>query len=94
VGITAFGSRFAGAFTAAFVVLPEVFCAATVLLPFEAEIVTLVFFFGCAFLTVRFLTALTTFLAVAVGFLATVFLATGFLVVFFFFVSAIRSSFI
>jgi hypothetical protein len=47
-------------------------------------------FFGCTFVAVNFLTAFTTFFTVVTAFFTAVFF-TG---VFFFFVSAIRSSFV
>jgi hypothetical protein len=57
------------------------------------EIVTFVFFFGCAFVPVSFLTAFTTFLTAVVAFLVVLFFAVVFRAVVFFLVSAILSSF-
>jgi hypothetical protein len=57
------------------------------------EIVTFVFFFGCVFIAVNFLTGFTTFLTAVVAFLVVLFFAVVFRVVVFFFVSAILSSF-
>jgi hypothetical protein len=56
------------------------------------EIVTFVFFLVCAFVTVSFLTAFTTFLTAVVALLVVVFFAVVFRVVVFFLVSAILSS--
>jgi hypothetical protein len=66
---------------------------ATVFFVFADEIVTFVFFFGCVFVAVGFLTAFTTFLTAVAAFLVVLFFAVGFRVVVFFFVSAILSSF-
>jgi hypothetical protein len=66
---------------------------ATVFFAFADEIVTFVFFFGCVFVAVGFLTAFTTFLTAVAAFLVVLFFAVVFRVVVFFFVSAILSSF-
>jgi hypothetical protein len=67
---------------------------ATAFFAFADETVTFVFFFGCVFATVSFLTVFTTFLTAVAAFLVVLFFAVGFRVVVFFFVSAILSSFI
>jgi hypothetical protein len=69
------------------------FFTAAVFLALGEEIVTLVFFFGCVFVAVGFLTTFTTFLTAGVAFLVVLFFAVVFRVVVFFFVSAILSSF-